>query len=147
MLLPCGAEQAKIRTEFTISVSDLRALGVILAAFADLRRVSCFACLPDRLMFPTHGVPVMPEPLEREIATYERERQHLESEHHGKFVLIHGDEVVDVYDSFPRAAEEGTTRFGSDPFLVRQIGAERPKLSPAILYGLIRANRNNPIQS
>jgi hypothetical protein len=81
----------------------------------------------------------MTQPLEQEIATFERERSHLEREHFGKFVLVHGDSVIDSYDDFERAAEEGVRRFGDEPFLIRRVGKGRAALSPAIQYGLTGA--------
>ena len=76
------------------------------------------------------------KPLEAELATLERERGRLEKEHKGKFVLVHGDEVVGTYDTFATAADEGLRRFGEKPFLIRQIGSNTVELPPAVVYGL-----------
>jgi hypothetical protein len=73
--------------------------------------------------------------LERELATLAREAEHLEREHRGKFVLIRGDEIIDTFDTFDAAAEEGLRRFGQGPYLIRQIGAESMSLPPALAYG------------
>ena len=78
--------------------------------------------------------------LKDELATYEKERKRLEKEHLGKFVLIHGDEVIDTFDNFQNAADEGLRRFGDAPFLIRQIGREEAHLSPAVIFGLTRVN-------
>lgn len=58
--------------------------------------------------------------LERELATYAR---HLESlkEHTGKFVLIHGDDVVETFVSYEDAIKAGYAQFKLEPFLVNQI--------------------------
>jgi hypothetical protein len=59
--------------------------------------------------------------LERELATYKSKLPEL-AQHEGKYVLIHGDDVVDVYTSYEDAMKEGYTKFGvNDPFLVKQI--------------------------
>ena len=57
------------------------------------------------------------------MATYDRERERLEQEHAGKFVLIHGEEVISMYDTYEAAADEGLRRFGTDLFLIRRVGA------------------------
>ena len=61
-------------------------------------------------------------PLERESETYPKKLPELIA-HEGKFVLIHDEEVVDVYDSYEDAIKEGCAKFGLTPFLVKQIEA------------------------
>jgi hypothetical protein len=85
-------------------------------------------------------------PLTREIATFDRERERLEREHVGKFVLIRGDEVIGTYDAFQTAADEGLRRFGNTPFLIREIGRRDYTLSPAIMYGLTIAARQDQLR-
>lgn len=60
--------------------------------------------------------------LEKEIATYDRELPSL-LPNEGKYVLIHGDEVVDLFDSYDDALKAGYEKFDLNPFLVRQIKA------------------------
>lgn len=59
--------------------------------------------------------------LQAELTTYENEKAELLTEHEGKFVLIHGSEVVAVFDDEQDAINEGFKRFGNVPFLVKQI--------------------------
>ena len=79
----------------------------------------------------------MPGPLEKEIAVYGREKERLEKEHPGKFVLIYGDDVIDTFDTFDAAATEGLRQFGRGPFLIREVGREKLEISAAVLYGLM----------
>lgn len=59
--------------------------------------------------------------LEKESETYQRELPALQA-HEGKFMLIQGDGVVDVFDSYEDAVKDGYNRFGVDtPFMVKQI--------------------------
>lgn len=58
--------------------------------------------------------------LERELATYKKHLPDLR-EHEGKFVLIHGDEIVDYFSSYDDAIKEGYRRFKLEPFLVKQV--------------------------
>lgn len=60
--------------------------------------------------------------LETELATY---KAHLSSllEKQGKYVLIHGSEVVDTFAAYEDAIKDGYRRFKLEPFLVKQIQA------------------------
>jgi hypothetical protein len=60
--------------------------------------------------------------LEKELATYKSKLPEL-TESEGKFVLIHGDDVVDTYTSYEDAIKDGYARFKLEPFLVKQIHA------------------------
>ncbi len=65
--------------------------------------------------------------LQQEQATYEVHRADLIGRAAGKHVLIHGDEVVAVFDTKADAIDEGYRRFGNTPFLVKEITAvEKP---------------------
>ena len=68
--------------------------------------------------------------LEREMETYRRELPRLR-EHDGKFVLIHGDELAGVWDTWRDAVQVGYDRFGLEPFMVHEIlSEERPRVVP-----------------
>ncbi len=58
--------------------------------------------------------------LERELETYKAKLPELASKE-GKFVLIQGDQLVDVFDTYADAIKEGYAKFGLNPFLVKQI--------------------------
>jgi len=61
--------------------------------------------------------------LEKELATYKQKLPELKGQE-GKFVLIHGDEVVDTFTSYEDAMKKGYSQFGvNTPFLVKQIQA------------------------
>jgi hypothetical protein len=60
--------------------------------------------------------------LEKELSTYKSKLPELVSSE-GKFVLIHGDELVDTYTSYEDAIKEGYARFKLEPFLVKQVHA------------------------
>jgi hypothetical protein len=63
----------------------------------------------------------VPEVLERELKTYEREKEQLLLRSTGKFVLIREDDVVGEYQTQSDAIAEGYRRFGNVPFLVKRI--------------------------
>lgn len=59
--------------------------------------------------------------LEQEKETYQKHLPELE-QHQGKYVLIHGEEVVDIFESYQDALRQGYRQFGVDePFLVQLI--------------------------
>ena len=58
--------------------------------------------------------------LERELATYRANLSEL-LQHEGKYVLIHGEGVADVFDTYQDALRQGYRQFGLEPFMVKQI--------------------------
>ena len=61
--------------------------------------------------------------LDGELATYDRHREELLGRASGKFVLIHGDQVVAVFETEWDAVSAGYKAFGNVPFLVKEIVA------------------------
>jgi len=64
----------------------------------------------------------MTNSLEKELLTYREKLPELKDQE-GKFVLIQGDTVVNVYDTYADALKEGYDKFGVSPFLVKKIEA------------------------
>jgi hypothetical protein len=63
--------------------------------------------------------------LEKELLTYTQKLPSLLAQQ-GKYVLIHGEDIIGVYDSYEDALKFGYDRFKLEPFLVKQIApAER----------------------
>lgn len=61
--------------------------------------------------------------LETELNTYEKSLPQLKASE-GKFVLIQGERVIDVFGSYEDSLKEGYQKFGvKTPFLVRKIQA------------------------
>jgi hypothetical protein len=61
--------------------------------------------------------------LEKELAVFNSKLAELKAEHEGKFVLIHGDEIVDFFSSYDDAIKAGYAKFGLESFLVKQVQA------------------------
>jgi hypothetical protein len=72
--------------------------------------------------------------LKQDIATYERLRQELEAAYLGKWVLVHEDRLVGVFESFPEAAADAVKRFGRGPYLIRQVGAPPVTLPASVMF-------------
>lgn len=79
----------------------------------------------------------MAQLLDTEVKTYEQNRDHLLGTAEGKFVLMHGMQVVGVYDSKMDAIAAGYQQFGNDPFLVKQVvRVEAPQNFTSNLLGV-----------
>lgn len=79
----------------------------------------------------------MLELLGAELETYERHRDELLGKSEGKFALIHGNQIVGIFDSKKDAIEQGYERFGNIPFLVKQIvKVETPQNFVSNLLGI-----------
>jgi hypothetical protein len=72
--------------------------------------------------------------IEQEIAAFRRMQADLESRALGKWVLVHDEQVVDLFDSFEGAAEHAVRRFGRGPYLIRQIGTPPVTLPASAMY-------------
>lgn len=59
--------------------------------------------------------------LAEELETYEKNKQNLLRDNRGKYVLIKGKEVINVFDTQADAVKVGIDKFGNSPFLVKKI--------------------------
>ena len=59
--------------------------------------------------------------LSEELKIYEENKAKLIKEANGKFVLIKGKEIVNIFDTQMDAIKVGIDKFGNDPFLVKKI--------------------------
>lgn len=81
------------------------------------------------------------ELLREELAFFEESRPELVKSHLGKFALIKGRTLVDTFTTFPEAYAKGVELFGPEPFLVKPILAEEPKLAiPVLSLHLLHAS-------
>ena len=74
------------------------------------------------------------------IAAYDEQRDYLETEHLGKWVLFHDKELIGVYDDFQVVANEAVTRFGRGPYLIRAVGAPPMALPASVQYRPVHGN-------
>jgi hypothetical protein len=65
--------------------------------------------------------------LEKELETYQAKLANMR-EHEGKFVLIHGEDVVDYFSTYEDAIKAGYQRFKLEPFLVKRVMSVEPVL-------------------
>ena len=74
-----------------------------------------------------------------EIAAYKRMQRQLEAEHSGEWVLVHDEELVDLFATFEEAADVATQRFGRGPYLIREIGSGPVTLPASVVYRPLHA--------
>ena len=63
----------------------------------------------------------MSDALSKELKTYEAHKLELLSKSKGKFALIKGEKICDVFETEIDAIRQGYERFGNVPFLVKEI--------------------------
>jgi hypothetical protein len=61
------------------------------------------------------------ELFKNELATYEREKDHLVNGNEGRYVVIRDDNVAGIWDTYEDALKAGYERYGLEQFLVKQI--------------------------
>lgn len=60
--------------------------------------------------------------LEKELQTYKNKlAELLANEGEGKYALIHGEQLINVFGTYEDAIKEGYAKFKLEPFLVKQI--------------------------
>jgi hypothetical protein len=72
--------------------------------------------------------------LKKDIEFYLTKKEELELAHTGKWVLIYDQKIVNIQDSFEKAAVEAVKLFGDGPYLLRQIGAPPFVLPASVMY-------------
>jgi len=80
-------------------------------------------------------------PLQRELAFFQSKRNEWLQHYAGQYALVKDDTLVKTFTSFDEAYSAGVERFGSEPFLVKQILEQEPEQStPALFVGALFAN-------
>ena len=59
--------------------------------------------------------------LEVELRTFRAHRDELIGRAKGKYVLIHGEDIVDFFENQTDAITKGFRKFGNNPFLVKLV--------------------------
>ena len=79
--------------------------------------------------------------LERELRYFESIKDDLLKRYDGKYVLIKGENLIDVFSSFEDAYKEGVKRFGNSPFLIKKVEKIEPiEEVPSLSLGVIHAD-------
>lgn len=83
--------------------------------------------------------------LDAEWETYRREVGRLLAEgHEGKCVLVKGDSIIGVYDTWEEARQVGLGRYLLEAHMVRPILSREPLLRTPLSYGYANPNISYP---
>ena len=82
----------------------------------------------------------MAKELSAQIAKYESIQDVLEADFIGEWVVVYDEEFIGAYTSFEAAAEDAVEKFGSGPYLIRQVGAPAMILPPSMWYRPVYAD-------
>lgn len=89
----------------------------------------------------TNSKSVMSVELERELEFFESKKEEWLKDYKDKFVLIKGEELIDVFSTFEDAYKEGVKRYGNQPFLIKKVTEEEEvEKIPSLTFGIIHAN-------
>lgn len=79
--------------------------------------------------------------LEREFRFFQSKLEEWLKNYRGKFVLIKGEELIDVFSTFEDAYKEGVKRYGNQPFFIKKVDEEEHiEMLPALTLGIIHAH-------
>lgn len=79
--------------------------------------------------------------LERELKFFESKKKEWLEDYKDKFVLIKGEELVDVFSTFEDAYKEGVKRYGNRPFLIKKVTEEEEvEKLPSLTLGIVHAH-------
>lgn len=78
--------------------------------------------------------------LERELKFFESKKKEWLENYKDKFVLIKGEELVDMFSTFEDAYKEGVKRYGNQPFLIKRVTEEEEvEKLPSLTLGVAHA--------
>jgi len=72
--------------------------------------------------------------IKKDIEFYNTIKSDLELTNIGKWILIHDQKSINIYDGFENAAENAVKLFGRGPYLIRQIGAPPITLPASVAF-------------
>lgn len=81
--------------------------------------------------------------LAENIKAYEEQQEVLEEYYEGKYVIFHDGKKINTFDSFDAAARHAVSRFGRGPYLIRQVGQEKIRLSSSIIFALAQEHASS----
>lgn len=73
--------------------------------------------------------------IKTEISAYKKIQGELEAKHLGKWVVVHDEQLIGVYESFENAGVDAIAKFDRGPYLIHQVGKPFEIQLPAKLQG------------
>lgn len=82
--------------------------------------------------------------IQKEEAWFKKNLPKLLKEHRGKWIVVHQQKLVGIYDSFSKAYKEGINKTQSEQILIRQIRDEEEPRELSINFSLGLFDAPNP---
>ena len=83
--------------------------------------------------------------LQVELNYFEAHKEEWLDKHKGKFLLIKGEELIDVFSSLDDAYKAGVKLYGNQPFFIKQLfEVDTTNQIPSLMLGIIHANLRSP---
>ena len=82
--------------------------------------------------------------LDKEQAAYEAQREELERDRKGDWVIFHDEKLIGIYEDFQDAAQDALDKYGLGPYLIKQIGVPAPTVRPFLLYTPVNEDESSP---
>lgn len=82
--------------------------------------------------------------LSKEQAAFETQREELEREHQGEWVVFHDGELAGIYADLQEAANDALHKFGLGPYLIEQVGTPSPQVRSFLLYTPDDSDESSP---
>ena len=73
--------------------------------------------------------------IKTEISAYKKIQGELEAKHLGKWVVVHDEQLIGVYESFENAGVDAIAKFDRGPYLIHQVGKPFEIQLPAKFHG------------
>jgi hypothetical protein len=69
-----------------------------------------------------------------ETKAFEAMQADLEAKYVGRWILIHGGQLIGDFGDFEEAADHALEKFGRGPYLIRKVGEEPNPLPISVVY-------------
>ena len=78
------------------------------------------------------------DPLDVEIAAYDRMKERLEATVPGKWAVVADQKLWRTFDTFHDAASAAEEHLGERTFMIRQVGSKPAPMPSSVLFGSLR---------
>ena len=72
--------------------------------------------------------------IKEEIRAFDAMQGDLEAKYLGRWILIHGGQLIGDFSGFEEAADHALAKFGRGPYLIRKVGEQPDMLPVSVVY-------------
>jgi hypothetical protein len=69
-----------------------------------------------------------------EIRAFDAMQNDLEAKYRGRWIVIHGGQLIGDFSEFEEAADHALDKFGRGPYLIRKVGEPPSHLPISVVY-------------